>query len=142
VVPRDLSDAADFKYFQYACNLLIYLYLDFENVKLCKSLCKFRVLSHKGLPVFRIALADAGPAPAALHSPNENACRPGNAVVTIELEFGCKWVQTEAREKSPATMRQKRREASFAQPKQTEPKCRKRPFHGDNTGSNPVGDAK
>jgi hypothetical protein len=106
------------------------------------DLTGFRVLSHKGLPVFRIALADAGPAPAALHSPNENACRPGNAVVTIELEFGCKWVQTEAREKSPATMRQKRREASFAQPKQTEPKCRKRPFHGDNTGSNPVGDAK
>jgi len=43
--------------------------------------------------------------------------------------------------KSLATMRHSRRLASFAQPMQTHPKCPKRPFHGDNTGSNPVGDA-
>ena len=65
----------------------------------------------------------------------------GNAVVTIELILGCKWVQTETSEKSPLTMRQQRRLASIAQPMQTHPKCPKRPFHGDNTGSNPVGDA-
>jgi hypothetical protein len=34
-----------------------------------------------------------------------------------------------------------RRQASFAQPMQTYAKCPKRPFHGGNTGSNPVGDA-
>jgi len=30
----------------------------------------------------------------------------------------------------------------FAQPMQTLQQAPKKPFHGDNTGSNPVGDAK
>ncbi len=49
----------------------------------------------------------------------------GNAVVTIELILGCKWVQTEPREKSPATMCHWRRLASFAQPMQVHPKSPK-----------------
>ncbi|MHB2008669.1 MAG: hypothetical protein ACYCOX_11540, partial [Acidobacteriaceae bacterium] len=66
----------------------------------------------------------------------------GNAVVTIELILGCKWVQTEPREKSPATMRYQRRYASFAQPMQTHAKCPKRPFHGEHTGSTSTENAK
>ena len=65
----------------------------------------------------------------------------GNAVVTIEHELGYKWVQTGPREKSPVSMRHCCIDVSFAQPIQTLPKCLKWPFHGDNTGSNPVGDA-
>ena len=34
----------------------------------------------------------------------ESVPQSGNATVTMELVFGCKWVQTEPREKSPATM--------------------------------------
>jgi hypothetical protein len=30
---------------------------------------------------------------------------------------------------------------SYAQPRQTLQQCPEGPFHGDNTGSNPVGDA-
>jgi hypothetical protein len=66
---------------------------------------------------------------------------PGNAVVTIELELGVKSMQTVASEKSSVNMRQSGGSVRFAQPMQTLQRTPKRPFHGDNTGSNPVGDA-
>src|ERR1039457_2107979 len=50
-------------------------------------------------------------------------------------------MQTTASMKSPATMRHSWRLASFAQPRQSLQQWPEKPFHGDNTGSNPVGDA-
>jgi hypothetical protein len=66
----------------------------------------------------------------------------GNAAVTIEPVFEDKQMQTGAKKKSRTNMRRWRRLASFTQPMQVLQECLKEPFHGDNTGSNPVGDAK
>jgi hypothetical protein len=67
--------------------------------------------------------------------------KSGNAAVTMEHELGAKTVQMVPRSESPAAMRPARLLTSFAQLVQTLPNDPKEPFHGGNTGSNPVGDA-
>ena len=106
------------------------------SVRLRPILCRicFAVRASRGKP----SMSAGRPRPSGASHTGEKS---GNAVVTIELELEGKWGQTAASVKSPTTMRHSRRLASFAQPMQTHPKCPKRPFHGDNTGSNPVGDA-
>jgi hypothetical protein len=59
----------------------------------------------------------------------------------MERELGYKLVQTAARLEPPATMQFCWTYARCCHSIQTSPKLAKRPFHGGNTGSNPVGDA-
>ena len=66
----------------------------------------------------------------------------GDAVVTKRRPNVSKLVQTSALWKCPLPMRQCCIGASFQQAMQTYQKLNETLFHGDNTGSNPVGDAK